>query len=112
MITLRNFICNSNFLFYDFSLMWFEGKNKTIRKIDVLVFNIPHMTFYILIKGYRVPGNQGTHDKLDQILLIYLNLNKLIKTKLKRYCIYCTLRVFFYKTTNKYRMYKKVSWNM
>ena len=51
MITLRNFICNSNFLFYDFLLMGFEGKNKTIRKIDVLVFNIPHMTFYIHIKG-------------------------------------------------------------
>ena len=24
-----------------------------------------HMTFYILRKGYTVPGNQGTHDKLD-----------------------------------------------
>ena len=26
-----------------------------------------HMTFYILKKGYIVPGNQGTHDKLNQI---------------------------------------------
>ena len=26
-----------------------------------------HMTFYILEKGYTVPGNQGTHDKLNQI---------------------------------------------
>ena len=23
------------------------------------------MTFYILTKGYTVPGNQGTHDKLE-----------------------------------------------
>ena len=26
-----------------------------------------HMTFCIIIKGYTVPGNQGTHDKLNQI---------------------------------------------
>ena len=26
-----------------------------------------HMPFYILTKGYTVPGNQGTHDKLNQI---------------------------------------------
>ena len=25
------------------------------------------MTFYILITGYTFPGNQGTHDKLNQI---------------------------------------------
>ena len=25
------------------------------------------MTFYIYIKGYPVPGNQGTHGKLNQI---------------------------------------------
>ena len=25
------------------------------------------MTFYILTKGHTVPGNQGTHDKLNQI---------------------------------------------
>ena len=24
-----------------------------------------HMTFYMLIKGYTVPGFQGTHDKLN-----------------------------------------------
>ena len=26
-----------------------------------------HMTFYILIKGYTVPGTQGTHGNLNQI---------------------------------------------
>ena len=26
-----------------------------------------HMTFDILTKGYIVPGNQGTYDKLNQI---------------------------------------------
>ena len=26
-----------------------------------------HMTFYVLTKGYTVSGNQGTHDKLNQI---------------------------------------------
>ena len=26
-----------------------------------------HMMFYILIKGYTVPENQGTHDKYNQI---------------------------------------------
>ena len=26
------------------------------------------MTFYMLTKGYTVPGNQGTNDKLNQIL--------------------------------------------
>ena len=25
------------------------------------------MTFYILAKGYTVPGNLGTHDKLNKI---------------------------------------------
>ena len=28
-----------------------------------------HMKFYILTKGYIVPGNHGTHDKLNQIPL-------------------------------------------
>ena len=27
-----------------------------------------HMSFYALIKGYIVPGNQGTHDKLKRIV--------------------------------------------
>ena len=26
-----------------------------------------HLTFYILTKGYMVPGNQGTQDKFNQI---------------------------------------------
>ena len=26
-----------------------------------------HLTFNIPTKGYKVPGNQGTHDKLNQI---------------------------------------------
>ena len=26
-----------------------------------------HMMFYTLRKGYIAPGNQGIHDKLDQI---------------------------------------------
>ena len=26
-----------------------------------------HMTFHILTKRYTVPGNQGTHEKLNQI---------------------------------------------
>ena len=26
-----------------------------------------HMTFYIITNGYPVPGNQGTHAKLNQI---------------------------------------------
>ena len=26
-----------------------------------------HMTFYVLTKGYTVPENQGTYDKLNQI---------------------------------------------
>ena len=26
-----------------------------------------HMPFYILTKGYTIPGNRGTHDKLNQI---------------------------------------------
>ena len=29
-----------------------------------------HMTFYILKKGYIVPGNQGTFDKLNQICIL------------------------------------------
>ena len=29
-----------------------------------------HMTFYILTKRYTVPGNQGIHDKLNQIPII------------------------------------------
>ena len=28
-----------------------------------------HMTFYVSAKGYTVSGNQGTHDKLNQIRL-------------------------------------------
>ena len=30
-----------------------------------------HMKFYILKKGYIVPENQGTHDKLNQIPFNY-----------------------------------------
>ena len=30
-----------------------------------------HMTFYILTKGYTVYGNQGTHDKLNQIQYLH-----------------------------------------
>ena len=30
-----------------------------------------HMAFYIHTKGYTVPGNQGTHDKLDKIQKLY-----------------------------------------
>ena len=26
-----------------------------------------YITFYVLTKGYTVPGNQGTHEKLNQI---------------------------------------------
>ena len=29
-----------------------------------MVFRV-HMTFYTLTKGYTVPGNQDTHDKLN-----------------------------------------------
>ena len=38
-----------------------------------LVFRV-HMTYHILTKGYTVSGNQGTHDKLNQIRtnLVYL----------------------------------------
>ena len=35
-----------------------------------LVFRV-HMTFYSLTKGYTVPGNQGIHDKLNQIRRFY-----------------------------------------
>ena len=35
--------------------------------MSTLVFRV-HMMFYILSKGYKVPGNQGTPDKLNQIL--------------------------------------------
>ena len=31
-----------------------------------LVFRV-HLTFHKLTKGYTVPGNQNTHDKLNQI---------------------------------------------
>ena len=34
------------------------------------------MTFYILIKGYTVPANQGTHDKLDQIQNIMVTYHR------------------------------------
>ena len=30
-----------------------------------------HFTYYILRKGYTVPGNQGTNDKLNQIRILY-----------------------------------------
>ena len=33
-----------------------------------------HKTFYILRKGFTVPGNQGTHDKLNQIFKFYLKI--------------------------------------
>ena len=26
-----------------------------------------HLTFYMITKGHTVPGNHGTHDKLNQI---------------------------------------------
>ena len=31
-----------------------------------ILSSAPH-TFYMLSKGYTVPGDQGTHDKLNQI---------------------------------------------
>ena len=36
------------------------------------------MTVYILTKGYTVPGNQGTHDKLNQVQKFYQKVNLVI----------------------------------
>ena len=37
----------------------------------VLVSGV-RMTFYIPTKRYTVPGNQGTYDKLNQIVIIFI----------------------------------------
>ena len=56
------------------------------------------MTFYILTKGYRVPGNQVTHDKLKQIIIIYFDyhfdtLLHLPRWKMSVPCIGCSLPI-------------------
>ena len=33
-----------------------------------------HMMFFTLIKGYTVSGNQGLHDKLNQIRLAFIDI--------------------------------------
>ena len=41
-----------------------------VKFVMCALVSMVHMTFYILTKGYIVFGNQGTHDKLNQIELI------------------------------------------
>ena len=48
-----------------------------------------HMTLYILTKGYTVPGNKGTHDKLNQ----NQTFNRVPISKL---CMHHTLKDNFY----------------
>ena len=38
-----------------------------IKFVMCILMSRVHMTFYIPTKGYTVPGNQVTHDKLNQI---------------------------------------------
>ena len=38
------------------------------------------MTFYTLTKGYIVPGNQGTHEKLNQMQL-FLSIDIYVQTE-------------------------------
>ena len=52
-----------------------------------------HMTFYIFIEGHTVPGNQGTHDKLNQIKL-QKKTKKQFLMKLKTYDLKFLQRVF------------------
>ena len=42
-------------------------KSDMVKFVMCIPVSWAHMTFYILTKGYTFPGNQGTHDKLNQI---------------------------------------------
>ena len=49
----------------------FQGKKEDVSDLAkfvmrTLVYGV-HMKFYMPKKGYTVPGNQGIHDKLNQI---------------------------------------------
>ena len=48
--------------------------------LSIFLDLVKFVTFYILTKGYTVPGNQGTHDKLNQIP--FLNRKSLILKKI------------------------------
>ena len=51
------------------SLAWLRGKGflDMVKFVMCTMETRVHMMFYILTKGYTVPGIQGTHDKLNQI---------------------------------------------
>ena len=42
--------------------------------VKFVICTSEYMTFYLLTKGYKVPGNQGTHDTLNLIRNNYLVL--------------------------------------
>ena len=53
------------------SIISFYGDHKTFGSVMYTLVSRVQMTFYTQTKGYRVPGNQGTHDKLNQIQNVY-----------------------------------------
>ena len=67
------------YVFLKLEIFWW--KKLSFRKsLDLVKFVMcalvsrVRMMFYTLRKGYTVPGNQGIHDKLNQIQIIYLRL--------------------------------------
>ena len=53
---------------YEVKRVW-KKSNRVKFEVYILVSRV-HMMFYILTRGDTVPGNQGTHEKPNQIRYI------------------------------------------
>ena len=52
---------------------FFVDHLELVKFVMCILVSRVHMMFYILTKGYTIPGNRGKHDKLNQIQYFYLS---------------------------------------
>ena len=60
-------VYNTRFLQACGLLIMYKGFVILVKFFMCALVSRVHMMFYVLIKKYTVPGNQGPHDKLNQI---------------------------------------------